>query len=74
MELDPDDFNNNSKMEEIKDIIEDDKTLTTYEINHNNNMMKTFLSRQSDNVSDWTLKKDGKSPTDMNGSKQEFTK
>jgi len=25
--------------------LEEDKTMTTYEINHNNNMMKTFLSR-----------------------------
>ena len=48
MEIDPDDFNADTytqKMDEIKEVNDEDKTLTTYEINHNNNMMRTFLSR-----------------------------
>ena len=45
--------------------------MTTYEINYNNNMMKTFLSRQSDNMSNWTLHKDGKN-MDMEDSVKEF--
>lgn len=47
--------------------------MTTYEINHNNNMMKTFLSKQSDNMSNWTLHKDGKN-IDMEDVPREYTK
>ena len=36
-------------------------------------MMKTFLSRQSDNMSNWTLHKDGKN-MDMEDSVKEFTR
>lgn len=53
--------------------LEEDKTMTTYEINHNNNMMKTFLSKQSDNMSNWTLHKEGK-PAEMDDIPQEFTR
>jgi hypothetical protein len=41
--------------------LEEDKTMTTYEINYNNNMMKSFLvQKNANNASNTTLHSEGK--------------